>query len=79
MTTKACPVEPLVSSDYCRLTVCPECGIINCTLPCRISFQFEIHQFIEITKVFNRGVQLLSSKSQHDNHNATVIEFNRKH
>jgi hypothetical protein len=78
MTTKPCPVEPLVSSEYCRLTLCPECGIVNLNLPYRISFQFEIHQFLGIAHTFTQGAQILNGKALL-NQNIKGIENNRKH
>lgn len=78
MTTKPCPVEHLISSDYCRLSLCPECGIVNLTLPYRITFQFEILQFIGIAQTFSQAAQIITSKASLDQH-IEGIEISRKH
>lgn len=78
MTTKPCPVESLVSSEYCRLTLCPECGIVNLTLPYRISFQFDVHQFLNIAQTFSQAAQIINGKSLL-NQEIKSIEISRKH
>ena len=78
MTHQPCPVEPLVLSEYCRLTICPECGVVNFNLPCRVSFQFEIQQFLEIANAFNEGAQILRKKTA-AKRDAKVIELKRNH
>ena len=78
MSIKPCPMEPLVISDYCRLTICPECGVVNFNLPSRVSFQFEIEQFLEIANAFDKGAKILRIKTA-AKQDARIIELKRKH
>ena len=78
MTNKTCPLEVLVMTEYCRLTVCPECGVVHLNLPARVSFQFDMYQFLEIANAFTRAAQMLKGDTTHI-HKAKVIEFDRKH
>ncbi len=79
MLKKPCPVEPLFSSQYCQLSVCMECNIVNLSLPGRISFQFETNQFLDIAKTFSRSAQILSAKLSPNNKSAKVIKLNNIH
>ncbi len=58
-----CPVEPLISSKYCQLSVCPECNIVNLSLPGRIALQFDTAQFLEIAHTFNESASILNTKA----------------
>ncbi len=78
MTNQPCSTESLASSGYCRLTVCMECGVINLSLPSRITLQFEIHQFLEIASAFNRAAQILKAKTE-PKQNAKVIKLKQIH
>lgn len=62
MTQKVCPVEPLIISKYCQLSVCMECEVVNLNLPGRVSFQFEAKQFIDIAHAFYQASQILREK-----------------
>jgi hypothetical protein len=79
MSKQPCPIEPLISSKYCTLSVCMECNIVNLSLPGRISFQFETHQFFEITNTFSRSAQILSAKLSPKKESDKIIEFNNLH
>lgn len=79
MSKKPCPIEPLVSSKYCQLSVCMECNIINLNLPGRISFQFETQQFFDIAHAFTRSAQILNTKLSPNKESEKVIELNNLH
>lgn len=79
MSTTPCPIEPLITSKYCQLSVCMECNIVNLSLPGRISFQFETHQFLEIANVFNKSAQMLSTKLSPTQKNAKTLKLNNLH
>ncbi|MCK5829876.1 MAG: hypothetical protein KAH20_06195 [Methylococcales bacterium] len=79
MSKKPCPVEPLISSKYCQLSVCMECKIINLSLPGRILFQFETHQFLEITNSFNKSAQILREKLAPKQQGKKVVKLNHLH
>lgn len=79
MSKKPCPVQPLMSSKYCQLSVCMECNIVNLSLPGRISFQFETQQFLDIANTFTRSAQMLRSKLSSSKESAKVIEINSLH
>lgn len=78
MENKACPIESLVTTEYCQLSVCMECRIVNLNLPGKISFQFEVNRFIEIANTFNQASQMLKSKSK-KKYLIKTIEFNQMH
>jgi hypothetical protein len=78
MENKSCPVELLLSSEYCQITVCMECRIVNLELPGRIILQFEIQRFIDIANSFNRATQMLKTKIN-PKPTLKIIEFNQKH
>lgn len=78
MTSKPCPIEPLISSEHCKLSLCPECGIVNLYLPYRISFQFDVHQFIGIAHTFSQAAQQINNKYLL-NQDIKGIESSRKH
>jgi len=79
MSKKPCPIEPLITSKYCQLSVCMECNIVNLSLPGRISFQFETHQFLEMANVFNRSAQILSTKLSPKKETAKIIKLDNLH
>lgn len=75
MSKKPCPIEPLIASKYCQLSVCPECNIVNLTLPGRIAFQFDTAQFIEIAHVFDQSVQIIKAKETPKQKSAKIIKL----
>lgn len=79
MSKKSCPIEPLITSKYCQLSVCMECSIVNLSLPGRISFQFDTHQFFEIANAFSRSAQILSAKLSPQKESAKIIQLNNLH
>lgn len=79
MSKKPCPIEPLISSKYCQLSVCAECNIINLNLPGRITLQFDTAQFLEIAQTFNQSAQLIRDKEKPKRKSAKVIKLNHLH
>lgn len=79
MQKKPCPIEPLISSKYCQLSVCLECNIVNLNLPGRISFQLDTTQFIEISHAFSQSAALLKEKLKPNQQNAKIIKLNHLH
>ncbi len=78
MPKKPCPVEPLISSKYCQLSVCPECNIVNLSLPGRIALQFDTAQFLEIVHTFNESARILNTKAA-STKNTKIIKLNHLH
>lgn len=78
MTDKECPIEILMMTNYCRITVCKECDVVHFNLPSRVAFQFDIHQFLEIATAFTKAAEMLKGETV-SRQNAKVIEFDRKH
>lgn len=78
MMKKSCSTLSLITSKYCRLTACLECGVVNLNLPGRISLQFEIDQFIEIAREFNRAVQTLKTHKT-GQRSGNVVDIKRMH
>ncbi|MCK5829306.1 MAG: hypothetical protein KAH20_03300 [Methylococcales bacterium] len=78
MENRPCPIELLISSEYCQLSVCMECRVVNLNLPGRISFQFEIYQFIKIAILFSKAAHLLKEKTE-KGQTIKIVEFNRTH
>lgn len=79
MSKPLCPVENLISSQYCQLSVCMECKIVNLNLPGRISFQFEISQFLEIVSTFNRAAHILKAKTEPQQKSTKIIKLTHLH
>lgn len=79
MSKKTCPIEPLITSTYCQLSVCPECNIVNLNLPGRISFQFDTAQFLEIAHTFNQSAQILRAKAAPKRTSAKIIKLKQLH
>ncbi len=79
MENNSCPIEPLITSKYCKLTVCMECNIVNLNLPGRITFQFETERFLDIAFAFNKAAQILRAKSAPKAESAKIIELNNIH
>ncbi len=79
MSKKNCPIESLITSKYCQLSVCMECNIVNLSLPGRISFQFETQQFLEIANTFNKAVQILRGKTTPKQESVKLIKLNHLH
>lgn len=79
MQNNPCPIEPLITSKYCQLSVCPECNVVNLNLPGRISLQFETAQFLEIVHAFNKSAQILRAKAAPKKKSAKVIKLNHLH
>lgn len=79
MQNKPCPIEPLISSKYCQLSVCPECNVVNLNLPGRISLQFETAKFLEITNAFNKSAQILRDKAIPKQNEAKIVKLNHLH
>jgi hypothetical protein len=71
-----CPIENLITSNYCQLSVCLECRIVNLNLPGRISFQFEIQQFFEIAAAFNKASKRLEIKLNPKQKRAKIVKLN---
>ncbi len=76
MMKEPCPIEILIISNYCQLSVCMECRIVNLNIPGRISFQFEIHQFFEIADAFHKASQILKAKLNPKQKSAKIVELN---
>jgi hypothetical protein len=76
MMKRPCPVEHLITSNYCQLSVCMECRIVNLNIPARISFQFEIQQFFEIADAFNKAAHILKVKLEPKPKRAKIVELN---
>jgi hypothetical protein len=70
MSNNTCPVEELVTSRYCQLAVCMECKIIHLNLPARMSFQFDLNQFLEIADAFSKAALMLRNKTKKKSHNS---------
>lgn len=79
MSNKPCPIEPLITSKYCQLSVCRECNIVNLNLPGRISFQFETEQFLEIANAFTKSARLLTAKAAPKQKGAKVVKLKQLH
>ncbi len=76
MMNKPCPIENLIASNYCQLSVCMECRIINLNLPGRITFQFEIQKFFEIADAFNKASKRLEIKLNPKQKRAKIVKLN---
>jgi len=79
MSKNSCPIEPLITSKYCQLSVCPECNIVNLNLPGRISFQFDTVQFLEIAHAFHKSAQILTAKAAPKKKSARIIKLKQLH
>ncbi len=79
MSKNTCPIEPLISSKYCQLSVCMECNVVNLSLPGRISFQFDTQQFIEISESFYNATQILRAKKSLNQNDTQTLELNQLH
>lgn len=79
MSKKPCPVEPLITSQYCQLSVCMECNMVNLSLPGRITIQFETHHFFDIANTFNKAAQILKAKKAPKQQSAVIIKLNNLH
>ena len=79
MSKASCPVESLISSQYCQLSVCMECGVVNLNLPGRISFQFEMSQFLEIASNFHKAALILKAKTEPKRKTAKIIKLTHLH
>lgn len=79
MSKNTCPVEPLISSKYCQLSVCMECNIVNLNLPGRISFQFDTQQFYEISEAFYNATQILRGKMALKQKDTLTLKLNQLH
>ncbi len=76
MEPPRCLVEPLITSRYCKLTVCMECNIVNLSLAGRISFQFETEKFIDIAHTFTMAAEILRSKLAPNLDSTNIIKLN---
>lgn len=79
MSKNNCSTELLISSDYCQLSFCRECNIVNLNLPGRISFQFDLHQFFDIANAFNKAALILTDKLAPKQKSAKVISLKHSH
>ncbi len=79
MSKNTCPIEPLISSKYCQLSVCMECNIVNLSLPGKISFQFEALQFMEIAETFYNAAQILKEKKSLGQEDTPHLKLNQLH
>ena len=78
MSKNSCTHETLVSSKYCSLVICRECGVIHFNLPYRISLQFEVVQFLEIADAFTQGArQVRTADTGSLNNKAGVVELKK--
>ena len=76
MIKKPCPIEDLILSHYCQLSVCMKCRIVNLNLPGRITFQFEFQQFFEIADAFNKASNQLKVKLNPKQKETKIIKLN---
>ena len=60
MSSKPCEPEPIVMSNFCRIWLCPDCGIVHFDLPYRVSFQFESEQFLGLANAFAQAAQIIN-------------------
>jgi hypothetical protein len=79
MSKQPCPIEPLISSKYCTLSVCMECSVVNLSLPGRISFQFDVQQFLDLAESFHTASQNLRSKLSNKQQGKNVIKLTHLH
>lgn len=79
MSKNICPIEPLISSKYCQLTVCMECNIVNLSLPGRIAFQFDTQQFFELSETFYNATQILKGKIALNQKGTQALKLNQLH
>lgn len=79
MSKKPCPIEPLITSQYCQLSVCMECSMVNLSLPGRITLQFETQHFLDIANTFSKAAQILKAKSAPKYQSAKIIKLNNLH
>lgn len=79
MSQKSCTPEPLVTSRYCKLSICLGCGTIHFNLPCRISLQFEVDQFLEIADAFTLVAKILKTPAKSTSKpKSNIVDFDRK-
>ncbi len=80
MAEKLCVLKPLVMSKYCKLSICPDCGTVHFNLPCRITFQFEVDQFLEITDAFTLAAKIIKTPEKSTlKPKSNIVEFDRNH
>ncbi len=79
MLKEPCPIENLITSKYCQLSVCRECNIVNLNLPGRISFQFDTAQFLEIAHAFSQSARILRAKQKPKQKSGKVIKLTHLH
>lgn len=79
MSKQSCPVEPLITTKHCQLSVCMECGVVNLSLPGRISFQFDVQQFLDLADAFQTASHRLKGKSSPKKQGDNVIELTHLH
>ena len=80
MSNNTCPVEQLVTSRYCQLSVCMECRIVHVNLPTRISFQYDLNHFLGLADAFSRAALKLRKKTtQKQKKGAEVIKLETQH
>jgi len=56
-----------------------ECRVVNLNLPGRISFQFEMSQFLEIASNFHKAAQILKAKTEPKRKSAKIIKLTHLH
>ena len=59
--------------------MCGICGIVNLNLPGRISFQFEMNQFLEIASNFHKAALILKAKTEPKRKSAKIIKLTHLH
>lgn len=75
-----CIYEPLAMTQYCRITICRDCGLIHFNLPYHISLQFEITQFLAIADAFTKAARTLRNPQEKSSSwKPVVVELERKH
>lgn len=80
MSNNTCPVEPLVSSKYCHLSVCMECNIVHLNLPTRISFQYDLNHFLGLADAISRAAVMLRKKTRPQSiQGAKIIKLDTHH
>ena len=80
MSNKPCVPKPLVMSEYCRLFICPDCVTVHLILPCRLSMQLDLSQFLAIADAFTQAAKKLRRRMPRSSGPDTnVVEFDRRH
>lgn len=79
MSNNTCPIEPLISTRYCQLSVCKECSVVNLTLPGRITLQFDTHQFVDLANAFQSAALILKNNASSNQQTIKIVKLNQLH